>query len=491
MIVEKNIVSVASEEDNISYPRTPPFPPNESYPELSGCVSDKGERNIVYPLLREVMLNLGLDKDNYGTASWNPLGAIIKPGMEVLVKPNLVRHLHIGGGDYETVVTHSSLVRSVLDYVGLALEGNGSITVGDAPIQGADFNQILRKTHLREICDDISERWKVPVWLVDFRLTLAEMEGNHTVVGRKSLSGDDRGYQTVNLGVDSLLMPVIEEAKRFRVTCYDCEDMIKHHNAGANEYLIPQTVLDADVVINLPKLKTHRKVGMTTALKNLVGINGYKDWLPHHRVGSKIGGGGDEYLHPSLLKRIRSYLDEEIYNSKWPMKTTLYNFLIRIVSKMIHMFSKDSFEEGSWYGNDTIWRTVLDLNRLLLFADKKGVMQKKTQREVLTFVDAIWAGEGEGPMEPDTRRCGFVAGGRSSVTVDAVLATMIGFDYKKIPLVVNGFNNMEWPLVDFLPKEIKVISNDERWNNIIVGSNCDSLCFKPSSGWLNHIELEK
>ena len=34
------------------------------------------------------------------------------------------------------------------------------------------------------------------------------------------------------------------------------------------------------VLINIPKLKTHKKVGLTVALKNLVGTTPRTNWLP-------------------------------------------------------------------------------------------------------------------------------------------------------------------------------------------------------------------
>ena len=34
-----------------------------------------------------------------------------------------------------------------------------------------------------------------------------------------------------------------------------------------NEYCISNTILDADVIINIPKLKTHKKAGITVCLK--------------------------------------------------------------------------------------------------------------------------------------------------------------------------------------------------------------------------------
>src|SRR5690606_2650770 len=63
------------------------------------------------------------------------------------------------------------------------------------------------------------------------------------------------------------------------------------------------------LVINLPKLKTHKKTGVTLSLKNLVGINGDKNWLPHHSLGS-VGEGGDEFPDSRLIDRLRSRATE-------------------------------------------------------------------------------------------------------------------------------------------------------------------------------------
>ena len=64
--------------------------------------------------------------------------------------------------------------------------------------------------------------------------------------------------------------------------------------------MISRTALQSDVFINLPKLKTHKKVGVTLNLKNLVGINGNKNWLPHYAIGSPEEN-GDQF--PSKTTR--------------------------------------------------------------------------------------------------------------------------------------------------------------------------------------------
>lgn len=488
MISDRIVVIAFNPNTKKRYPQEIPFRPDKVYPELKGKVAIGEEQNITYTLFRHLMHDLGMDIDRFSTAKWNPLGGIIRPGQKVLIKPNLVRHLHLGGGNYQTVVTHPSLVRCVLDYVALALKGKGEMTVGDAPVQSADFSQIVRKTGLQKVCDDVTKTWHIPVRLLDFRLSSVRLDDKHRIINSDVLKGDPNGYVAVNLGKRSLLTPSDSQSGKFRVTNYDYQEMRKHHNEKKHEYLIPRTVIEADVVVNLPKLKTHRKVGMTAALKNIVGINGHKDWLPHHRCGS-VEEGGDEYRYPSFSKRFLTRLDEKIDKDPYSKLNSLRRLAIRSAGWLTQYIASDSFEEGSWYGNDTLWRTVLDLNRLVVYADKEGMMSTSPQRQFLNIVDGIVAGEGEGPMEPDARLCGMLVGGSNPVAVDAVLATMIGFDYRKIPLIAKSFEIQDWPLLDFKPEEIKVLSQDYRWKSLKVGEPCTVLCFVPPSGWFGHIEF--
>lgn len=486
--IDHRIVAITALHSDPHYPKMPPFRPDRVYPEFNGRVLPGAECNPVFSLCRQLFFDLGLDAENFSTPSWNPLGGLVQPGQKVLIKPNLVRHLHLTGGMYETVVTHGSLIRCLLDYVALALRGQGAITVGDAPVQSADFSKIVERNGLRAICDDVEAIWGLPVKLVDFRLWTVKLDEMHRPVEGQTLGGDPFGYKAVNLGTQSLLAPLANQHKLFRVTSYDCHEMATHHNRQTNEYLIPKTVLDADVVINLPKLKTHRKVGMTAALKNLVGINGHKDWLPHHRCGA-IEEGGDEYLMASRLKTIKSEIESRMGTSQiW--SNPLSRLAVRATRKIAALSGKDSYEEGSWYGNDTLWRTVLDLNRLLIYADREGVMNDLPQRRCFTVVDGIIAGEGEGPMEPDPRACGVLVAGTSPVAVDTVLATMIGFDYRKIPIISRGFEIKDWPLAEFSPLDINIVSSGPPWQDLKAGHPCQAFCFTPPAGWSGHIECE-
>lgn len=74
----------------------------------------------------------------------------------------------------------------------------------------------------------------------------------------------------IDLHKDSLLSD--KKNKQYFGADYDVKQLRTLHNEENNIYHIAKSVLEADVVINLPKLKTHRLAGMTGALKNLVGI---------------------------------------------------------------------------------------------------------------------------------------------------------------------------------------------------------------------------
>lgn len=98
---------------------------------------------------------------------------------------------------------------------------------------------------------------------------------------------------------------------------FDHRLMRRHHAEARHEYLLANSVLDADLVINVPKLKTHIKAGVTAALKNLIGINGHKEYLPHHTNGCPASG-GDQYPHRSYVKPVRNWVDDRYWRLAVP-----------------------------------------------------------------------------------------------------------------------------------------------------------------------------
>ncbi|MBF0317141.1 MAG: DUF362 domain-containing protein [Nitrospirae bacterium] len=136
----------------------------------------------------------------------------IVAGKTVLIKPNLLRAAPVE----QAITTHPLIVRAAVEYV---LQKGARPLVMDSPGIGK-FSRIIRETGLADA-------------LSGLEVTLAEFTDSVKI--DFSLSGRT---------VDGLQVKVAELARE---------------------------ALEADCIINLPKLKTHMQMGMTLAVKNLFG----------------------------------------------------------------------------------------------------------------------------------------------------------------------------------------------------------------------------
>lgn len=489
--MKKNLVYI-KQINKHKYPLEAPYNPSNDFPEYPFGDKELDGANIVYEELRNLLSEMNLDKDNFNTKKWNPFKELIKPGDMVVLKPNMVMHKN-GLKQFSTdcLITHGSIIRAILDYVYIALKGKGKIIIADAPLQKCDFSKVILENGTKSIVNFYKKNG-IKIELIDFRKERAIADLVGRIRGIEKLNGDPRGYTVVDLGKDSLLYDIIDDYEKFRVTCYNPDLMKEHHNPEKNEYLIANTTLEADVIINLPKPKTHRRAGITGAMKNLVGINGSKDWLPHHRRGSKFDG-GDEYLNHNLFKEINVSLQERIDVAAVENKK-MRTYIIRNIQKINSIFrkitTKDEYLEGSWWGNDTTWRMICDLNRLLIYADKNGIMRQNPQRKYIAFLDMIISGEGDGPLNPSPKYSGILMAGFNPLVIDTVMATIMGFDFRKIPNIYKAYIIKKYPISNYNYEDIKIISNNKAWSRKITDINFeDTLKYKPSLGWKSHIEM--
>lgn len=386
---------------------------------------------------------------DWAEESRGPLGGVIASGARVLVKPNLVMHENQGPWGMDPLVTHASIIRAVTEAALRA--GASEVLVGDAPLQGCDFDQLLSATGLGDWAEELKQREPRFKGIGDFRRTTCVFIDGVRVASEDQVPEDQ--FVLFDLGGESLLEPISDNQNSFRVTCYDPRLMAKTHTVGRHRYLVSKNVIDADVVINLPKLKTHKKAGVTCALKNLIGINGNKEFLPHHRVGgSKTGG--DCYPGGSLVKRALEYtLDRQNQSSSfamgrvWGGAATQLNRVSRLMGDRLEV-------EGSWSGNDTIWRTCLDLNRILLYGRSDASLADTPQRQVLHITDAVIAGQGDGPLSPQPLGLGLILAGRSAAAMDWVGARLLGYYPERITVAREAFSPFRWPLASFSPNDV-------------------------------------
>lgn len=474
-----------------NYPRIPPYHPSERFPEYP-FDSVSGEPNDVYRGFRDLLVTLKLDEAHLNTKAWNPLGTIIQPGDKVLIKPNFVMDRHVSGGDYACVVTHGSVIRAVVDYVVIALKGSGKITIADAPMIDNDFKQIVRSVGLDKVVSYLSD-CGVGVGLLDLRVENVEMRDG-LIVRRFNLQGDPDGYVPIDLAEESEFAEVAALHRKFRGADYDSEETYRHHNDKVNEYLLSKTVLQSDVFINMPKLKTHKKIGVTLNLKNLIGINGDKNWIPHYRIGGPTRK-GDEFDSSGILRHMESLFKDKFKEKAFRMaqqgsKAKL--FLARAARKtqkaVVDHTNITKIRAGGWYGNDTIWRSVLDLNKILIYADSAGVMHTSPQRRFFSVIDGIVGGEGDGPVLPIPKRCGVLLAGFNPLAVDVCATRLMGFDYRSFAQFERALRLNKYVIMPHDVANIRCFSNVPQWQDILQQEG-GLLEFRPSTGWEGKIEV--
>jgi uncharacterized protein (DUF362 family) len=471
-----------------TYPANVPFDPPARYPEYA--LKGVDPSNQVYPWVRETLRRVGLDSKNYGTPGWNPLGDIVRPGMTVLIKPNTVSHMHEENKEYFSVVIHPSVLRPVLDYLCLALRNEGKIIIGDSQVMFGHFEEAMAVSRIDQLLAWYRKQTPIPIECFDLRTVRGVRTWLYGKWGRKKVAQDPRGYQVVDLGDESFFKGV--DPKRLRIAIASYKKMYEHHSGGRHEYVFPKSVLESDAVINIPKLKTHRRTAVTLSLKNFMGLPASKACLPHFQTGS-VEEGGDQYIHPSWRKRVCLVLHDQIQTrSLVPVK-----FLFAVIKKLIwdtHKIVpfKDNVYEAMWYGNDTLWRTLLDINRIVFYADKQGKLRDTPQRQNFCLIDGIVAGDGNGPLSPNPRTPGVLLAGYNPAAVDAVAASIMGFDIDKIPLVRRALdeNTQRRPIFRGSREEIEVIDGDRTLSLADVQRETN-LGFEAHPQWKGHVEREK
>ncbi len=471
------------------YADVPPYHPTECYPEYAFGSSYLGPENPAYASVRGA---LGmLCPDGFGTSDWNPLAGVVKPGDTVVLKPNFIRDFHDTRPDEViSLITQGSVIRAMLDYVAIALQGDGRITIADAPQCEANFDRIKMFTGVDEIRAFYNDHSSIEVDVIDLRPEYA-VKQDGVIVDHHELPGDPAGYAVINLGRHSEFMPINHMNHRLYGSEYDRSEVSDHHHDDVHEYKISKTILDADVFINLPKMKCHKKVGVTLNLKNLVGINGNKNWLPHHREGVPADG-GDQYADSGLSERLEQKVlatFKKHFPKLGPLRKLIGGAAKKVGTATFGDTNTSRIRSGNWWGNDTTWRMVLDLNRSLRYGDGEGRLHDRPQRRYFSLVDGIVGGEGNGPMGSDPRAEGIIVAGVDPLAVDLTCTRLMGFDHERIPTLIEALKDHQYPLNGNAFDHVRVVSNEDAYNRALCTIEGQCLDFVPHFGWVDHIKL--
>ena len=474
-----------------------PWHPGADYPEFAEFRKEdvSGNENLAFAAVRDALIGLGLDSERIGTPAWNPVQSLVREGGTIVLKPNFIRHWNPEsdknpGASIDSVITHGSIVRAAAEYAFLAVGPEGRVIIAEAAQQDCDFDVIREIVGLDSIRTYFRESHAFDLEIIDLRREKVLFKDG-IIASRDPLPGDPRGYRAVDLGTKSFFTDSGLNPNLFRGADYDPGPTSEQHSNGKNAYLLSETVLSADLIINLPKLKTHKKTGVTLALKNMVGINGDKNWLPHHCAGA-VDQGGDEFPGGAWLDRVRSRLVEL---SRSLLKSGRGTGFARAYRRLETSMRGDEFiRSGNWHGNRTTWRMCADLNRCVYFSDASGpkLDSSRPQRTVLTIMDAIVAGEGNGPLAPRDVPLGVVLASIDPIALDLAAVRLMNFDPNRIPKIREV---MRSPLLRV--SDVRNVSDVEigepkqgRGDSEVYALDelSTEITFAPHPGWVGHIE---
>ncbi|MEI8139849.1 MAG: DUF362 domain-containing protein [bacterium] len=377
--------------------------------------------------------------------------------------------------------THGAVVRPVIDYVLKALNGRGHVSFGNAPMQSTDWSKVVEETGAGRV-EEFYRHYPsggVDVVLTDLRHHVVS-SGTLGIRKVRHHSEDDSDCVRVDLGSRSLLEELQQNAEepRFRVLDYDPRRTSRSHGRNRHNYFINRRVLACNVIISIPKLKTHEKVGVTCGLKGCVGTVAHKDCLAHHRYGPPSEG-GDEYPESMAMLRMVSALHEKANLRQIGILRNVLSGLDSCARKVVRRFTRSL--SGGWPGNDTCWRMALDLARIVTYADINGLLQSNPQRKHIMITDGIIAGEGDGPLSPVPVEFGYVSFSDNLAIGDYVNSLAMGFDPDKIPLIHEACYG-DCRLVDTTPADCLVQFNGHSVSMAVLTSRFDRQ-FIPPREW--------
>ncbi len=484
------------QDPDSTYPVDAPYSPAEKYPEYVLDSLSTGE-NRAYRSVRNALAELGLDHENFGNPQWNPFGEIVRAGDTVVIKPNFVLSDHYEGGDLFSIITHPSVIRAVVDYVYLALDGKGRIIVADTPQMDCNFNELLERTKLESIRDLYKRERGFNLEIYDLRYFWLDAKKGWDSRNRHKLPGDPQGGIVIDLGRKSLFYGV-DNSEKFYGADFNRDETIRLHHGEVQKYVMSETILSADVVISVPKLKTHKKVGVTLNIKGLVGTVVNKNSLVHYTLGLPSEG-GDQFPDDLLSSKEKSIvgLQRWAYDKLLSKKNIVFDALYRVGAAVAKGFlrpmgfsvdrNKQILDAGNWYGNDSAWRMAVDLYRILLYVDTEGQMHDKPVRRAFSIVDGIVGGECNGPLTPRAKHCGTIIVGGNMGAVDVTCARLMGFDLGKIKMLKYVVDNRDVFGLDL--REIKVLGNIGCADMFSLSNRKRYLEFEPHLGWKGQVEV--
>jgi len=348
------VVGVAYDKE-ADYPEKSPFEPEDS---------------AVDALVRRSVAELGFGPPE------NPLRDFIERGNRVVIKPNIE-----GPGKFQC--THPSVVRTII--VMAAQAGAKEIIVAESSPMYFTEKILIDSGYKKMVEDLIKSGLPHAQGLPPCRLVLRNLDGTNW-------SWVDTGAASAYPGEefsDKDLLTSLTSGTYHRQT----DSHGRNPNGRVlNQNAIFDSLFDADVVINVPRLKVHLFLINTLAIKNFVGIT----------VSSTLG-------------------IQQIGN----------------MNRVAHSGTKSGPDHMVWgFGNDILWRELANIQRAVIYW-KNGEMKPSPQRKLLCVLDAVCAGDGQHGNGPKVQ-LGYILASVDPIAIDAVGSRLMRYDFRSIPVINNA-----------------------------------------------------
>ncbi|HEX6879859.1 MAG TPA: DUF362 domain-containing protein, partial [Terriglobales bacterium] len=123
------------------------------------------------------------------------------------------------------------------------------------------------------------------------------------------------------------------------------------------------------------------------------------------------------------------------------------------------------------------------------YADKTGKLTDEIQKNYFCLIDGIVGGEKNGPISCDPVYPGVLAAGFNPVAFDSVIASLMGFDIERIPIVKRAvatqsqakplfFRGLETVQVKVCGETLGITDFKAKYH----------LGFAPHPNWIGHVE---
>ncbi|NIO37439.1 DUF362 domain-containing protein, partial [Candidatus Bathyarchaeota archaeon] len=263
---------------------------------------------------------------------------LVDPGDVVVLKPNLVGAQRIA---FEGC-TRPAVLRPIVELAATA--GASKVVIAEGPADPDLSDEVFLSLDIDDLVQEMQTKY--PAVSISYQninkdnwtwVDLAEYSTFHGVYTPQDLYS----YREIRMDQNSYYHAPDSEG-------------YNPHGYKPGLYAISNTILEADVFINVPKMKVHMITGVTMSLKNLIGI--------------------------TVSDTENATNQEDIKDV--PHWNTSYSHRGEDKERI------DTFE------NDVIWRVNADLHKIAFYADKEGNLQPTKQRKYLSVLDGIIGMEG-------------------------------------------------------------------------------------------------